>query len=657
MRSALHHLVLPTLLLVLAAHSLAAAPRGGEAVELASGKSALAEIVIPDDAGPAEQYAARELSNYLHRICGAGLSVIPESQTSKRPRLFVGRTRAAAPVLADLRDADLDAFAVRRSGRDLLLVGASERATLYAVYDLLERDLGCRWLAPGKAWEEAPEKPQLTLSPTNRIERPGMIYRFERMTYLPTSGAREKDCLVWAVRQRINVGCEWPATASAGQTLAPYGGFRGFMWPHSLPHLTDIERLYREHPGWFALVDGKRSLGEPKNVNLCTSNPEVIAFMANVLSEAFAVQPQIEFLPLGPGDGTAFCQCERCRALDTGGTWPHADGIPHPVLSDRWLTFVNAVADRVALTNRGKKIYSLAYHQTFSPPLKARPRPNVMMMVVNSRPEGVCFVHPVETPGCSNNALFCRNFKGWTAMTPAGTMAYQYMPHSTFCVMPLPAPHKFIADIRWLAQAGCVGYEGQSGFQTFGLFGITLHAVAKAMWNPQLNPDALLKDYCDAAFHEASEPMQSFFQTFALGQREAEHTSTGVWSALTPKILKQAREQIDQAQAKARDQKVKRRLAALDAHLRYAEQSRRVYDLTQDAARKHDRLLLDQAVQLARQSEEQLRAAAAADPEYVDLELTPRPLNRILGSAQAAVGDPAKKGKSRPPRDGGGAAP
>lgn len=568
-----------------------------------------------------------------------------ESQSSQRHRLLVGRTRAAAPVLAELRDADADTFAVRRTGGDILLVGITERATLYAVYDLLERELGCRWLAPGQAWEEVPEQPRLTLSPSNRVERPAMKYRFERMTYLPTSGTREKECLTWAVRQRLNIGFEWPATAAAGKPLTPYGGFRGFMWPHSLPHLTDVEKLHREHPEWFALVNGKRSLGAPKNVNLCTSNPEVIAFMASLLSKAFAAQPQIEFLPLGPGDGTAFCQCERCRALDTGGTWSHTDGTPRPVLSDRWLTFVNAVADKVAATNPGKKIYSLAYHQTFSPPLKVRPRPNVMMMVVNSRPEGLCFVHPIATPDCANNALFCRNFSGWSAITPAGMMAYQYMPHSTFCCMPLPAPRKFIADIRWLAQNGCVGYEGQSGCRTFGLFGITLYAVAKAMWNPQIDPDALLKDYCDSAFHEASEPMQSFFQTFALGQQEAEHTSTGIWTALTPKILKQARQEMDRAQATARGQKVKRRLAALDVHLRYAEQSRRVYDLTQEAARKRDRQLLDQAIQLARQSEAQFRAAAKADPEYVDLNIPPRPLNRFLRTAQTAVGTSSKKGQ------------
>lgn len=620
-----------TYLLVAAANSFAV-----DAIEIAEGKSALAEIVIPDQAGPAEKYAAQELLDFLHRISGAQFAIVPESKSLNRSRFCVGRTRVSEPVRDGLRNADVDTFVVRSTDRGIVLAGVSDRATLYAVYDLLERELGCRWPAPGKAWEEVPQRKRIVLKPVTRIERPAMKYRYERMTFLPTSGAWEKECLVWAVRQRINIGYDWPTNAAAAESLGAYGGFRGYMWPHSLPHLADIEKLYREHREWFALVNGKRVLGQPKNANLCTSNPEVISFMANLLSESFALQPQAEFLPLGPGDGTAFCQCDRCRALDTGGNWSHS-GVTMPALGDRWLTFVNAVADKIAVTNPGRKIYTLAYHQTFSPPLKTRPRPNVMIQVVNSRPEGVCFVHEVATPGCANNSLFLQNFKGWSSITPGGMMAYQYMPHSTFCLMPLPAPDKFVADIRRLSDAGCVGYEGQSGFRTFGLFGITLYAAAKAMWNPQINPGELLKDYCDSAFHESSKPMQSFFRTLAGGQKAADHTHTGIWTALPPDILKRARADMDKALSRARQEKVRRRLAALDAHFKYAEEGCRAYRLAEEAVQKHDSQLLDQAATLARQAESKLQAAQQADPECVNVELPPRQLDRFLKGARAAI--------------------
>jgi hypothetical protein len=600
------------------------------AIEISRQAADVVQVVVPDRASPPEQFAALELSNYLHRIVGVAAPVLTESRAGRGPRLLVGRTRAARSALRALASEDPDAFVVRQRGRDLILAGASGRGTIYAVYDLLERELGCRWLAPGTVWEEVPRADRVLLAPAPRLERPAFRYRYERMTYLPGRGAWEEACLQWAVRQRINVGCEWPADRSLALRDAPWGGFRAFMWPHSLPFLTDWNKLREQHPDWFALVNGRRKTdAPPSHSNLCTTEPAVIEFVARVLGDAFDAQPDLELLPLGPGDGVAFCECDRCRALDTGDTWTYS-GRTYPGLSDRWLTFVNAVAERLARSHPGKKIYTLAYHQTFAPPRRVRPRPNVMIQVVNSRPEGVCFVHPVTQPGCTNNALFRRNFEAWTAITPGGTLAYQYMPHSTFCGMPLPAPQKFMADIRWLHRAGCIGYEGQSQPRLFGLFGISLYAAAKAMWNPQREPEALLQDYCDAAFREASAPMQSFFRAFARGQERAAHTDTGVWTAVTPEVLAEAGRWMHEAQSRATNAIVKRRLAGLNAHLRFAERGREVYDRAQAAARQRNPAELERAKTLAAQAHRELEAAREADPQAVILSFEVNPFDRLL---------------------------
>ncbi len=645
MTASLFMLMTCTALLAQGAERPAGASASGQVnIQIARDGTALLDLVLPDRPVPAEQFAADELRTYLQRISGARFVVVPEDRVTDRPCIHIGRTALAKSVLAELDSEDVDTFVVRPIGRDLVLVGASGRGTLYAAYDLLEEDLGCRWLAPGEAWEEVPSRPRITLSIAARTERPGLKYRYERMTCLPTAGLREKDCLTWAVRQRINIAFDWPA-AGSGDLFAPYGGFRGVMRPHSLCLMTDFNELYREHPDWFARVKGQRRLGStPTHTNLCTSNPDVIVFVTGLLASAFDEQPQAEFLALGPGDGLDFCECERCRALDTGGVWDYG-GNAHPALADRWLTFVNAVADGVAVRHPTRKLYTLAYHHTFAPPVQVKPRPNVMVMVVNSRPEGVCFVHKVETPGCPNNALFRRNLSAWSSIAPAGVLAYQYMPHSTFCNMPLPAPHKFIADIRWLSQAGCVGYEGQSSCRVFGLFGITLYAVAKAMWDPGINPDALIEDYCDSAFHESSEAMQSFFLALAEGQRRADHTSTGVWTSFTPEVLSAARRYMDKARGDARGEKVKRRLRALDAHLKYAEEGYGAYGLAQQAVRKRDPQLLDLAEKRAREAEAGFMAARQADPECVDLELPPKPLDRMLTEARGALN---KAVRSRP---------
>ncbi len=59
-----------------------------------------------------------------------------------------------------------------RPGRfyDVVLAGAGDRGTIYAAYDFLERELGCRWLAPGDLWEEIPKRPTVEAPPGSRIE-------------------------------------------------------------------------------------------------------------------------------------------------------------------------------------------------------------------------------------------------------------------------------------------------------------------------------------------------------------------------------------------------------------------------------------------------------------------------------------------------------
>ena len=100
MQNFIHQFVLAVLpmVLVVGAHA-ATSPAAENAVEIAKDKSALAEIVIPDRAELAERRAAAELSDYLHRISGARLNISSESQKTSRPRLLVGRTRAAGSVL------------------------------------------------------------------------------------------------------------------------------------------------------------------------------------------------------------------------------------------------------------------------------------------------------------------------------------------------------------------------------------------------------------------------------------------------------------------------------------------------------------------------------------------------------------------------------
>jgi len=345
----------------------------GEAMQITDNSEPVATIVVPTEPSPAEEFAASELQSYIEKISGAKLAIVGELQASEAPRrLFVGASSRAGAPLAYLKDFDPESFVVRTVNDDLLLVGGCGRGTLYAVYDFLEQELGCRWLAPGPDWEEVPQQPTVELGQINRVEHPGLKYRHMPMTLAGEPDTWPGQCMSWAVKQRSNIG---------RQERPELGGFRAPTLTHTTWGLPKADHYFTEHPEWFALIDGKRQ-NRGAGTQVCTTNPDVIEIVAESLGNIFDENPDAEFLSLGQADGVAFCECERCRALDTGEIWPYHNR-NLPVITERWLTFVNAVARKLQVTHPGKKLFTLAYHQTFRPPdpQVIKPEPNVMIEV------------------------------------------------------------------------------------------------------------------------------------------------------------------------------------------------------------------------------------------------------------------------------------
>jgi hypothetical protein len=94
----------------------------------------------------------------------------------------------------------------------------------------------------------------------------------------------------------------------------------GINWKwhfHTFIKLIPPEKYYAEHPEYFALVNGKRTVTDSKSPGnqLCTSNPNIIREVAANLIAVLDAEPEIELITLSPNDSGGFCECEKCRAL------------------------------------------------------------------------------------------------------------------------------------------------------------------------------------------------------------------------------------------------------------------------------------------------------------------------------------------------------
>ena len=73
-----------------------------------------------------------------------------------------------------------------------------------------------------------------------------------------------------------------------------------------------VKKEIDAHPDWQAMKNGQRN---PKR--LCWANPAVADAVANAIL-AKLDRGTVSSLSLSPNDGTDFCQCDKCKALDAG---------------------------------------------------------------------------------------------------------------------------------------------------------------------------------------------------------------------------------------------------------------------------------------------------------------------------------------------------
>ncbi|MBQ6109606.1 MAG: hypothetical protein IJK97_15440, partial [Thermoguttaceae bacterium] len=123
-----------------------------EVVTLIYGGRSDCRIVLPAEPTPVQQTAAQELQKYLAQISGVELPIVSETDAQEAGnRIVLGPSALSQKLLGETLDESkigYDGIALQTVGSDLVLTGHPQRGTLYAVYEFLERVLGCRFWMP-----------------------------------------------------------------------------------------------------------------------------------------------------------------------------------------------------------------------------------------------------------------------------------------------------------------------------------------------------------------------------------------------------------------------------------------------------------------------------------------------------------------------------
>ncbi len=429
---------------------LAAQHSPGSLTLVRNGKSAYT-IVIPTHATEVESLAAAEFQSYVQQMSGAQMPIVPDvPEVMPGPSVLIGRTRGTTHVIspATLDTLQEDGYAIATSGETLALCGGARKGTLYAVYSLLEDQLGCRKYSA--AVTVVPRSKTVVVRPLAVASNPR--FRFREIYYLNAMDRGYSN---------------WHKLHSTADQVKDWG-----MWVHTFDRLVPPSEYFSAHPEYFTLQGGRRIPGG----QLCLSNPAVLRVLTSDLGAMIAEKPEAQYWSVSQNDNANECQCDSCRALDAkfGGS------------SGAVLDFVN----RVAAKFPDKTISTLAYWYTRAAPLHVKPAPNVNIMFCSiecNRSE------PIPTDPTS--ASFRRDMEDWGKLTD-NIIVWDYVVQFRNLVSPFPnlrvlQPNiRYFADhnVRMMFQQGCGGNVGEFGE-------LRTYLIAKLLWNPEVDISRVMDEF------------------------------------------------------------------------------------------------------------------------------------------------------------------
>ncbi len=403
--------------------------------------------------------AARELAKYLQMMSGAAVEVKAVEKGARpeagRPAVIVGALALDLGMPKPPETISGDGYRVLVRDNLLMLAGETPDSTSFAVSHFLET-LGCRWFFDNPIGEVVPEMKTIVADKLDAAEKPDFAAR--RMW-----GPNWGGSAVWGRRNRLG---GLPANA-------------GHAWGNVPP-----QKYAAEHPEYYALRGGVRKPGGW----VCTTNPDVIRIFIETIGEQVK-DKGFASISISPPDGTAYCECDTCKALDDPTNIEVSSG--RVAMSDRYILFFNAVAEGVRKINPNAVLNFYAYADYSIPPKRPVKSPDNLCAWI--APLRFCRLHPLGSPVCESRQRCKSVVEGWSnVVSKIGWREYNYQVAEL--TVPFSKVNVWRHDFPYLKQRGCVGVNIEC-LAMWHIYGPHTYLAARMMWKADLDVDAVMDDF------------------------------------------------------------------------------------------------------------------------------------------------------------------
>ena len=492
-------------------------------------------ILLAKDATVQEKFAADELSRYLKKSTGAIFPIVNSANLKKQPVIAIGN-QAALQVMPGLKTDDLgeEGIIIKSNSKHLVLTGAKKalRGTIYAVYTYLENIVGFRWWTPDETY--TPKLKSFVIPTLNIKYKPVFTFR-------KTSGKLAFD-QNWAIRNKLN--------SELAKTDLKHGGYSDYvrrcgntwLYCHTFYRIVPPKKYFAAHPEWFSKINGKRV---HHRAQLCLTNKSLQEFMIKKVKEYLKKLPVDSILSISQNDWGGRCECSECMKIEK------AEGSPSgPVLN-----FVNIIADGIKNEYPKALISTFAYMYTQKPPQNIKPHSNVIIRLCSIKSS---FSRPFTDP---MNTDFYHDLQNWTKIAPK-IFIWDYTTNFSHYLSPFPDLRVIGPNLRLFSENNVIGVYEQSNSKTLGgeFNELRTWLTAKLLWNPQLDDQALIKEFT-AGYYGAAAPFVDKY----IKLLHDEVISTGVYLScytrsqtpyLNTRVLAEADNLFEQAESAVKDNPV-----------------------------------------------------------------------------------------------------
>ena len=528
-------------------------------------------VVVPKDAKSRHrlvQFAAEEMTNFLSRAFGAAVPIVHEVDP-RMSCIVLGSNDWSVAAGLDVSALPQEGFAIRTRENAVYVAGVDAnrnprlshgyyaRATLFGVYDFLERFVGCRFYFPGEVGEYVPRTTAFVVPETDLTSAPRFLER--------------------SISSLVSMG-RWPeAVTNAGEACWTES-LRLRLQTRPLPHCHGlrgfkfVQRFGATHPEYFQMKkDGTRDLRdtgkEPHYLNnkLCYSSKGLLEEMYQDVKAYLTGQPASsrgiprwgwgfaygEYVDVMPEDGTVHCCCDLCKAAYAKAKDPKNES------NELVWNYTIDIAERLKREGVKGNVMQMAYSSYHNVPDRKIPD-NVVVTVCNNG----AWVLPER--GERDFASMKAWFDNVGRIKVYSNCGKHRCLNLNIPDVPSVTPWAMAAFYNRIAPM-TRGAHCSNETDRFIYSMLNYYVYSKVAWEGSVDADALMDEFFRLMFGAGAEPMKEIFAAFerkwmteilgnsidtAIGTVTAAPSEFKIWTDLySSDRLKPVRDLVDRAVA------------------------------------------------------------------------------------------------------------